>query len=288
MFWRMYQNMQYRKFKPDPKLTDFIECYFAWSGTADAAINLESPPSSLCSFVFNFGDTYAISSHKYERNAVPRFFISGQALKNYTLHLKGNIRMVGAVLRPTTLFNFFDLPMYSFTEERVSFHEIKKEAAAALQYQIENASETRAKIAILERYFLQFLESKHFGTLEIRKAANAIFDTKGRLNILELLEDIPMSRRSFERKFLNEVGVSPKTYSRIRRFGHTCALMAGKRDVKLMDVLHEGGYYDQSHFIKDFKYFSGRTPKTYVKTNLELANYVDQVQIVAHRLHDGN
>ena len=102
----------------------------------------------------------------------------------------------------------------------------------------------------------------------------------------ELIESMPMSRRTFERKFLNEIGVSPKTYAKIRRFGNTCLLMAGKRDVNLMDVLHEGGYYDQSHFIKDFKYFSGRTPKKYVENNTELANFVDTVNIVERRLQE--
>jgi AraC-like DNA-binding protein len=63
--------------------------------------------------------------------------------------------------------------------------------------------------------------------------------------------------------------------------------MAGNRNANLMDVLFEGGYYDQSHFIKDFKYFSGRTPRRYNKTNVELANYVDHISIVERRLQQG-
>lgn len=280
--------MQYQKFKPHQALAEFVECYFVWEGIADPPLDLESPPSSLCGLVFNYGDAYEISNHKYERSSVPAAFVGGQAIKNYTLHLKGTIGMVGAALKPTALFNFYKIPMYGFTGERMDFLKIEQAQGTTLQHRIEQGHNTQERIFLIEDYFITLLASTQFATPEIIGAANTIFDKKGQLNISELLESIPMSRRSLERKFLNEVGLSPKTYAKIRRFGHTCKLMAGKRDVNLMDVLFEGGYYDQSHFIKDFKYFSGRTPKTYVKTNAELANYVDQVSLVANRLHRGH
>lgn len=279
--------MQYRKFKPHLALTELVECYFVWEGFAETPMDLESPPSSLCGLVFNYGDPYELSNHKYERCPVPTAFVGGQAIKNYTLHLKGKIGMVGAALKPAALYHFYHIPMFGFTGERVDFLEIDKERGEILKIQIEGATNARERISLLEDYFIGLLDSRQFATPEILAAANTIFDKKGQLNISELLGNVPMSRRSFERKFLNEVGISPKTYAKIRRFGHTCKLMAGKRDVNLMDILFEGGYYDQSHFIKDFKYFSGRTPKAYVKTNAELANYVDKVGLVAERLHQG-
>ena len=280
--------MHYKKFKPNKALEDFVECYFVWEGIARKPLEFESPPSALCALVFNYADAYEISNYKYEKSVVPKSFVGGQALKNYSLHLYGRIGMVGAALRPTALFNFYNIPMYGFTGERIAFSKIEAEFANVINQKIENAESAQERVAIIENYFLERLPSTDFATKEIIKAANEIYEKKGQLNILGLMEKVPMSRRTIERKFLNEVGVSPKIYAKIRRFGNTCSLMAGKRDVDLMDVLHEGGYYDQSHFIKDFKYFSGRTPKMYVKTNVELANYVDQVGIVERRLQDGN
>lgn len=280
--------MRYKKFQPHKKLYDFVECYFVWEGNTERPIQFESPPSALCSLVFNCGDVYRISNHKYEKCIVPRSFVSGQALKNYTLHLQGKIAMVGGVLKPTAVFNFFNIPMYGFTGERVSFSEIDRNEGEKISQLVENVKGVDDRVAIIEDYFMNLLTISHFATEEIINAANKIYDLQGRLNVQELIQDLPMSRRTFERKFLNEVGVSPKIYAKIRRFGNTCRLMAGKREVNLMDILHEGGYYDQSHFIKDFKYFSGRTPKTYVATNEELANHIDQVSIVERRLIDGN
>jgi hypothetical protein len=81
-----------------------------------------------------------------------------------------------------------------------------------------------------------------------------------------------MSRRSFERKFFQKVGLSSKYYARLRRIGYVMNVIAGKKKVDWSSIFHECEFYDQAHFIKDFEEFTGRTPQQYLKENLELAN----------------
>lgn len=276
--------MFYKKYKPTKLIEEFVECYFVWEGEPTEPLHIESPPNSLCSFVFNYENQYRISNHKYKDQLVPLCFIGGQSLGNYTLHIIGKIGLIGIAFKPATIYHLYGIPMYELTDERICFTKICPESGKTLISKLGNTPNSKERIAILENYVLELLNSKCHGTPEIIKSANGIFDSKGQLNIMELLDRVPMSRRNFERKFLEEVGVSPKTYAKLRRFGYTCSLMAGNRDVNLMDVLCEGGYYDQSHFIKDFKYFSGRTPRHYSKTNVELANYVDGITLVEQRL----
>ncbi len=286
-FWQLYLGMQYKKFKPDKSLFDFVLCYFIWEGQAEKAIDIESPPSALCSLVFNLAEPYFISNSKYDKQKVPKTFVTGQAIKNYTLHLHGEIKIIGAVLKPVGLFHFFNIPMYNLTGERVDFSVIDPDQSESLFKKIKMVSTDVDRIKFIEDYLLKLLQSANNATGDIISAANEIYEQRGQNNVSEIMEEVLMSRRSFERRFLNEVGVSPKVYAKIRRFGYTCKLMAGKRDVNLMDVLCEGGYYDQSHFIKDFKYFSGRTPRIYVKTNTELDNYLDHISVVEARLQFG-
>lgn len=286
-FWQLYLGMQYKKFKPDKSLSDFVLCYFIWEGQAEKAIDIESPPSAMCSLVFNLAEPYFISNIKYNKQKVPKAFVTGQAIKNYILHLHGEIKIIGAVLKPVALFHFFNIAMFNLTGERVNFSVIEPDQSERLFNKIKKAKVDTDRIELIENYFLNLLLSNNYATADIISAANAIYEQRGRNNVSEMMEKVPMSRRSFERRFLNAVGVSPKVYAKIRRFGYTCKLMAGKRDVNLMDVLYEGGYYDQSHFIKDFKYFSGRTPRIYVKTNTELDNYLDHFSVVEERLQSG-
>ena len=279
--------MVYKKYGPDKILEEFVECYFLWEGDSPVPIDIESPPNGLCSLVFNYRDNYSVSNTKYVRQQVPNAFITGQALGNYTLHLFGQIGVVGIAFRPATIFHFFGIPMYGLTDERIGFEEIAPVPGKELYHYICKSDGPQEKIRILENYLLQLLKVSQRGTTGIIRSANKIFESKGQITIHELLDSACMSQRNFERTFLEEVGVGPKTYARIRRFGYTCSLNVGNREANLMDMLNKGGYYDQSHFIKDFKYFSGRTPRRYVKTNVELANYVDGISLVERRLSEG-
>lgn len=279
--------MLYRKYKPAKSLEKFVECYFTWEGELKETTNIESPPSALGSLVFNFKERYSISNHKYKNQLVPNCFIAGQALSSYTLHLIGEIGIAGIVFKPATIFHLFGIPMYEMVNERICFSEICSKSCENLTKKLRKTSNSEKKIIDLEKYIIDTLKQSNYGTPEIIKSANDIFNKKGQINITEILDNVPMSRRNFERKFLSEVGVSPKTYAKIRRFGYTCSLMAGNREINLMDVLCQGGYYDQSHFIKDFKYFAGRTPRHYSKTNVELANYIDSITSVELKLQQG-
>jgi methylphosphotriester-DNA--protein-cysteine methyltransferase len=96
------------------------------------------------------------------------------------------------------------------------------------------------------------------------------------IHISDLLKEVFMSRRNFERKFFKKVGLSPKYYARIRRIGFLLNEIAGKKKAGWSSLFSEAEFYDQSHFIKDFIEFTGRTPEQYIKENRELANFVSK------------
>ena len=104
--------MYYRKYKPSPLLDPFVECYFLWDseGPMEEELVVESPPSGYCSIVFNYGDDYALQNKKYERLAVPRQFVAGQATYSYRLSLHGNIGIAGIVFKPAALATFSICP----------------------------------------------------------------------------------------------------------------------------------------------------------------------------------
>lgn len=264
--------MKYQKYKLPEQYSKYVECIFSWEGFRENEIVIESPPSSYTSIVFNFGNSYDISNCKHTRLRVPQNFISGQAIRNYKLHLKGKICMLGIVFKPTGLFNYLNIPMYELTEERLDLSLIIPES---VDYFLEMRNQSNIeKVETLKRFLIYLDSNGSYSSNDITMAANRILDSKGNTGLKNILDKVHMSRRQFERRFLEQVGISPKAYSKLRRFGYTCSLLAGKRKVKLTDVLYEGGYYDQSHFIRDFKYYAGRTPKFYVENNQELAHLI--------------
>jgi AraC-like DNA-binding protein len=83
-----------------------------------------------------------------------------------------------------------------------------------------------------------------------------------------------MSVRSFERRFMEQVGISPKLYSKLLRFNEAMIMKSMYPGKSWTSIAHECNYYDQMHLIKDFKQFSGYTPTEFFKEN-RVANNLD-------------
>jgi AraC-like DNA-binding protein len=273
--------MQYQKFQPHKILSSFVECYFTWDGMVSGEeMVIESPPSGFGSIVFNYGDPYFLQNKKYERLSVPMQFLSGQSIYSYKLFLHGTIGIAGIVFKPAALFTLFELPMYDYTEERADLYKVFKQAEIdKYTAAIKNAAGSKERVQLLEEFILHQYELRKPVPDYIDQAATLIVEKNGMLQVNDLLQNSFMSRRTFERKFFQKVGLSPKYYARIRRIGFICNLIAGKKKVDWPQVFYECEFYDQAHFIKDFIEFTGRTPQQYLKENTELANYVEKPTI---------
>jgi transcriptional regulator GlxA family with amidase domain len=87
----------------------------------------------------------------------------------------------------------------------------------------------------------------------------------GDIKIKELTKDLPLSRDPFEKRFRREIGTSPKQFSsviRIKTFINNYT-----KSEYLTKAALKAGYYDQAHFIKDFKLFTGKTPRDFLKSS---------------------
>jgi AraC-like DNA-binding protein len=78
---------------------------------------------------------------------------------------------------------------------------------------------------------------------------------------------VQLSKKQLERQFSLAVGTTPKVFCRVSRFLDVCHRLREYQQRTLTELTHECGYFDQSHFIKDFKQFSGFTPKQFSDRN---------------------
>jgi AraC-like DNA-binding protein len=271
--------MVYDKFSPSEPLSPFVECYFTWHSSGVSVNNLvvESPPSGFCSIVFNNADAYSLKNKKYQHLEVPKQFISGQSIYSYSLHFNGVIDLCGIVFKPTALATVFGLPTFEYTEERIPLATaFKKQTVDELAAKIASEKTTHAKAKLLETFVFNAYEKNKPELDYIDKAANLIGEKNGLVDVGEIMEQVFMSRRNFERKFFKKVGLSPKYYARLRRMSYLFNQIAGKKKADWGALFSECEFYDQSHFIKDFMEFSGRTPQQYLEDNRELANLIDK------------
>lgn len=267
--------MHYHKFAPPAHLMPYVECFYVWERSQLIAepITVESPPSGFASMILNYGTPYRVLSQKLNGELVPRAFLTGQATRSYQLQLSGTLGMAGIVFKPAGLSTLFGVPMYEFSDERVELRAVLGSRVDEWCDKIGEVATPTERVKVLEQFLNRQLLLKKAEPDRTDYAANRIVAQQGMVSISELMDELYVCRRQFERQFLQKVGVSPKYYARIPRVGALCHQLSQNRwqVADWQDLIHQFGYYDQSHFIKEFTQFTGKSPSLYVRNNAELS-----------------
>lgn len=106
--------------------------------------------------------------------------------------------------------------------------------------------------------------STSYATDTVQAAIQKIQKAQGTLSVKQIARDLAISERQLNRLFIQDVGVSPKVFSRINRFQHVYQRLQHQDISSLSSLALDAGYTDQAHFCRDFKAITGKTPKTYL------------------------
>jgi len=113
---------------------------------------------------------------------------------------------------------------------------------------------------------LELIQSNHIPENDsIQQAISLILKNNGQIMVKELLEQLYMTERTFERNFMSQVGLTPKQFAKIVQFQSSLNKLTQAKFDKLVEVGLDSGFSDQSHFIKAFKKYTGQTPSYYLK-----------------------
>ena len=99
-------------------------------------------------------------------------------------------------------------------------------------------------------------------------------DATGGCGVAQVTGALGISQRRFLERFRSEVGMPPKLFSRVRRFQAVVEKVHMLSEVNWADVAADCGYFDEAHFIHDFRAFSGLSPSTYLALKSDHRNHV--------------
>ncbi|MFT2007493.1 helix-turn-helix domain-containing protein [Pontibacter sp. 13R65] len=137
---------------------------------------------------------------------------------------------------------------------------------ADLTNKLLSSKTTEQKIEIISKLLLLYFEKKKQNLdFEIRQALESIIQARGQESMRLVAEKLNLNIRTFERRFLHETGLSPKQFAKIIQFQASLEQLTIKDYTKLTDIVYQNGFSDQSHFIRVFKAFTGKTPKIFKK-----------------------
>lgn len=265
--------MNYQTFEPRQELNGFVKCY--WS--------LESPkqwppekqiivPDGCIEMIFHYGDLYRQYNEAGKSIIQPKCFVIGQLTRPLEIEPTGETGIFSVRFHPEGFLPFATIPIKELENTAVPLQKLFGEDGQELEQIILNANSNSEKVEHIENFLLNRLVEKQSTDRIIKSTMDTIFTANGQLSINELSKQTNVNRRQMERKFSSTIGLSPKQLSKIIRLQATLKMLLNKDFTSLSALAHENEFYDQAHFIKDFKEFTGFTPKEFYGDKLKMSS----------------
>lgn len=200
-----------------------------------------------------------------KRSVEEHCLLNGQHNDYYDILICKNLSLFSISFQPQGLSQFFKIPLSELTNQSVPLKYINRALSDELQKRLSEKISFRDRVHIAENYFYQLLANNqnYFEFRRLSDTIEIIRNARGIVEIDLLAQNACWSRKQFERKFLEYIGMSPKKYLKIVRFQSAVFTKSKNTALSMTELAYACGYYDQSHFINEFKILTGMTPKQY-------------------------
>jgi hypothetical protein len=254
--------MNYETFPAHPELASLVKCY--WTLEVPDRKDFERQliiPDGCIEMIFLLGDDVKRYTTGDASILQPRAMVLGQITEPFYIEPTGYVHSVAVRFYPYGFASFVQTPIQALANTETPIGQIfGEEAGAALGQRILSAADTPDRIAIINEFLLNRIGDKVVIDQIVKTTIDTILSTKGAASISNILKDDLSKRRQLERKFVKQIGISPKQLGKVIRLQTALKMLLNESTGNLAEVAYESDYYDQAHFIKDFKEFTGTTP----------------------------
>lgn len=260
---------EFQIIQPSLALSPYVKHYWFLK----AGVKIDTPQRVISdgyiSLVFHRGSQMNLAS---DHTLQERAFLSGQNIKYSDFIRTGNTDMISITFRPHGARMFFRLPMDDIFNQSVAIDALECPELIELDDKLMNTFDRKICIDHIESFLLKRLSlSNEYNFKRVDAAIRAI--NQGEANIDLLTQICCLSYKQFKRIFAEYVGSNPKDFLRIVRFQRALHVMQTSPQLSLTDMTFECGFYDQPHFVREFKYFTGYTPKEYLSVCSPYSDY---------------
>jgi AraC-like DNA-binding protein len=263
--------MSFHRFAPDKELERFIESYWLVNDDDPTPGRQKIVPDGFTEIIFHFGDPYRILLH-HEWEMQAECLLAGQIRKHFFLENTGRSEIVGIKFRPTALTHLYGLYMHQFTDKVADLSAVPGTHFGDTRKQLAESKDLAEKVNVLNVHFRNLILEKPFVETAADRAIDIIFLKHGMLPVSEISGFAGIGERQLENLFKKYIGLSPKFYARIIRFSYIFTLVQ-EDNQNWSGIAYDASFFDQSHFIRNFKDFTGENPSDYSFDEKNLANF---------------
>ncbi len=261
------QNQIKRYQVQHPQLKKYIK--FFWELRIEQVhLNHKLIPQRNINIRFNLSNTpHHICRYNKESLLEDVYFLGlHNQFTNTHLKLNGKVDILGVCFEPDGIYPFLKIPASEFKNQILGADEIGFKIAKKISERLKESTDVTNRLIILENELLSLLNYSY----QIPENFRAIFNTLKQdkpLRLTDFCERNNIRLRQLERMYIKYVGLSANTYTTLNRFHCSLNQLLNAGYSKLSDLAYDNEYFDQMHFIKEFKRFTGNTPKNFINQN---------------------
>ena len=258
--------MNYQTFQPHPDLASLVNCYWTLEAPANPdAQRQQLIPDGCIEMAFILGDDIKRYISEDAFILQPRAMVLGQRTAPFYIEPVGVVNTFAVTFYPYGFANFITEPIKNLANKETPIaHLFGETTAKELERKILQAADTTQRIAIIETFLFEQLKGKATIDHIVKTTIDTLLSTNGSTPINKILKQDLAKRRQLERKFAKQIGISPKQLGKVIRLQTAVKILLNEEAESLTRIAYESEYYDQAHFIKDFKEFTGISPKAFL------------------------
>jgi AraC-like DNA-binding protein len=261
--WR--SRMIYQTYQPRSPLSQFVELLWSREGENLPKTQSRLLPIGSMELVINlYEDKIPLfdCSSRSPSGSTNGMMICGVHSESFIINNDSQISMMGVHFKPGGNAPFFTLPAGELHNQRISLDELWQGRTAELRDRLLESPTVATRFGVLEQFLLMVM--KPLDQYTAIAMALQKFEREPTTRVSEVTDKIGFSTRHFNQLFRDRVGLTPKLFCRVRRLQQVLDLVSGKEQVDWADIAIACGYFDQAHFIHDFRMLAHCTPTEYL------------------------
>ncbi|TGK48040.1 AraC family transcriptional regulator [Leptospira bouyouniensis] len=257
--------MEYQTYLPHKDLSSIVKCY--WTLKVEPSESKGKQiivPDGCIEMAFLLGDGIKRFTNDDCFVLQPNTMVIGQITKPFTIEPLGYVNTFAVRFYPFGFSAVHSAGMDKLKDKETDLSELfGSRVVSELINQIRAAKDTKERIHSIENFLFGLIKEKSNQERVVQMAIDTLLKSQGSASIRSIGKLNSNKIRDLERKFLKQVGVSPKQLGKIIRLQTAIKLMLDEKDKSLTQIAYDSDYYDQSHFIKDFKQVTGLNPSDF-------------------------
>ncbi|WEK21018.1 MAG: AraC family transcriptional regulator [Candidatus Pedobacter colombiensis] len=267
---------------PAPALRDYIKCYGLREVDTEGQqlhLAIHAIEQSLMPFWLSSTPLQHITEAGIRTIDIKKRWLLGltSSFQGYQVY-NGRYRFFNVQFKNNGFYSIFKIPMPYISDQLLIGDDVIGKDLQFLQEQLEESTNMEEMKSAADSYFLKalFKKKQGYNNDRITTTTNMIAQYNYQIDIKTLARQVNMSLRGLERHFYEQVGTTPKQYSKIVRFNKSLLLKTLHPEKKWTDIANQYGYFDQNHLIKDFKVLAGSSPFNFLEKFQPLPEFLQE------------